>query len=402
LSGELIQVVRLLKLGEMRDVALEEIQRAARRWAHQQHSNPKEHSYGNSASFFIYAAKKWLRFHGRLKMPCVTQMRFADQLGGFARHITEEQGLSPQSVRSHCWKTSKFLAWLRDVPCHRDQCNKEVVDDNREKHRFDEGELCRKILNNIVGFDLNPLAVMAARTNYLIAIRDLINRVDKTEIPVYLCDSVLTPSEYGGLFTGKLGTAKHFKTAVADFLVPSEITESREDVAKYAEQIEFCVKNAYSASEFLQRCHDEGLATTSATIHTDLYNELVALDRANKNGVWARIIKNAFAPLFVGKFDFVSGNPPWVNWRNLPPDYRASVAPLWERYGLFTKKGLEARLGAGMDDISVLMTYVSGNTYLSSISEIAKWVTSMPIHSRLSFWAAWMVVPHPQNGSKQG
>jgi len=237
-------------------------------------------------------------------------------------------------------------------------------EDNREQHHFNEGELCRKILDNIVGFDLNPLAVMAARTNYLIAIRDLINRVDKIEIPVYLCDSVLTPSEYGGLFTGRLGTAKHFKTAVADFLVPSEIAESREDVAKYAEQIEFCIRNAYSASEFLQRCRDEGLATTAAAIHTDLYNELVGLDKANKNGVWARIIKNAFAPLFVGTFDFVSGNPPWVNWRNLPPDYRASIAPLWERYGLFTKKGLEARLGAGMDDISVLMTYVSGNTYL--------------------------------------
>ena len=67
LSGELLQVVRLLKLDEMRDVALEEIQRAARRWARQQRSNPKAHSYGNSASSFIYAAKKWLRFHGRLK-----------------------------------------------------------------------------------------------------------------------------------------------------------------------------------------------------------------------------------------------------------------------------------------------------------------------------------------------
>jgi site-specific recombinase XerD len=39
-------------------------------------------------------------------------MRFADQLSGFARYMTEEQGLSPQSVRSHCWKTSKFLAWF--------------------------------------------------------------------------------------------------------------------------------------------------------------------------------------------------------------------------------------------------------------------------------------------------
>jgi integrase/recombinase XerD len=112
LSGELVHVVRLLRLEKLRDVSQEEIQRAAQRWARQQRSNPKAHSYGNTASFFVYAAKKWLRFHGCLKMPCTPQMRFADQLGGFARYMTEEQGLSPQSVRSHCWKTSKFLAWF--------------------------------------------------------------------------------------------------------------------------------------------------------------------------------------------------------------------------------------------------------------------------------------------------
>lgn len=56
-------------------------------------------------------------------------------------------------------------------------------DEHREEARFDEGDLCRKILSNVIGFDLNPLAVMAARTNYLIAIRDLIGHVDKVEIP---------------------------------------------------------------------------------------------------------------------------------------------------------------------------------------------------------------------------
>jgi hypothetical protein len=35
-------------------------------------------------------------------------------------------------------------------------------DENREKCRFDEGELCRKILSNVIGFDLNPLAVMCS------------------------------------------------------------------------------------------------------------------------------------------------------------------------------------------------------------------------------------------------
>src|SRR5437660_2030584 len=112
LSGELIHVVRLLRLEKLRDISQEEIQQASKRWARQQRSNPKAHSYGNSGSFFIYAAKKWLRFHGCLKMPSAPQMRFADHLDNFARYMTEEQGLSPQSVRSHRWKTSKFLTWV--------------------------------------------------------------------------------------------------------------------------------------------------------------------------------------------------------------------------------------------------------------------------------------------------
>src|SRR5271157_611839 len=117
LSAELPQVMRLLKLTEMRDVSLEEIQRAARRWARQQRTNPKAHSYGNSASFFTYAAKKWLGFHGRLKLPSAPPIRFADQLSDFTRYMTEEQGLSLYSVRSHCWKT--FLAMKGTIGWNR-------------------------------------------------------------------------------------------------------------------------------------------------------------------------------------------------------------------------------------------------------------------------------------------
>src|SRR5213080_3866202 len=105
---------------------------------------------------------------------------------------------------------------------------------NREKCAFDEGELLKKILANVVGFDLNPLAVMAARTNYLIAIRDLVSHVDKVEIPVYLCDSILTPSTYGGLFAGTTDAVKELDTAAAKFLIPTEIANSADDVAAYA------------------------------------------------------------------------------------------------------------------------------------------------------------------------
>ena len=236
-------------------------------------------------------------------------------------------------------------------------------EENRERCKFDEGDLCRKMLANVIGFDLNPLAVMAARTNYLIAIRDLIGPVDKVEIPVYLCDSIMTPAEYGGLFG--LGRSKELKTAASTLLIPIEITTSRDDVAKYAEQLEFCIRNGYSPDEFIERCRDESLPVDEEALHAGLYDELVKLDKANKDGVWARIIKNAFAPLFIGQVDYVAGNPPWVNWESLPDDYRQATAPLWQKYDLFRHKGYKAKLGGGKDDISILFTYVAHDSYLS-------------------------------------
>lgn len=208
-------------------------------------------------------------------------------------------------------------------------------DGNREKLAYDEGELLKKILANVIGFDLNPLAVMAARTNYLVAIKDLVRHVDHVEIPVYLCDSVMTPAEYGTLFTaGVEHTARVPCSAMKPpyLLVPKEIAHSPKDVAKYADVLEKAIRDGYSPEEFLSRCLDEGLAITATSDHIALYRELVALDKANKNGIWARIIKNNFAPLFVGGVDYVAGNPPWINWESLPTEYRQSTKLVWEHY----------------------------------------------------------------------
>jgi len=54
----------------------------------------------------------------------------------------------------------------------------------------------RKILANVVGLDLSPLAVLAARANYLIAVRDLLPRLalngkGESLLPVHRCDSIL-------------------------------------------------------------------------------------------------------------------------------------------------------------------------------------------------------------------
>ncbi len=238
-----------------------------------------------------------------------------------------------------------------------------------EEHRhacgFGEGELLRKVSANIVGFDLNPLAVMAARTNYLLAVRDLVRHADALELPVYLCDSILTPSEYGDVFTGGFGKVRRLRTSAGDFNIPNEIAENRDQIARYADALEFCIRNRYATGEFLERCHAEGIPVAKRQLHAQLYEHLQDLDADNKNGVWARIIKNAFAPVFVGKVDYVAGNPPWVNWENLPEGYRDGMKPLWVKYGLFSLKGHAARLGGGKKDLSIIFTYAALDAYLA-------------------------------------
>lgn len=237
---------------------------------------------------------------------------------------------------------------------------KRWYDENRDSCGFQEDELARLVLSNVVGFELNPLAVMASRTNYLLAIRELIRLRPEIEIPVYLCDSVATPAEYGALFS----LTKRLKTAVGEFVIPAEISHNSHDLARYAEIIERSVENQYGAAEFLQYCADEGLSVAEADVHKALYSKIAKLNSQRKNGIWARIIKNSFAPLFSEPFNVVCGNPPWINWESLPSEYRESLEPVWRRYELFTLSGTAARLGGGKKDMAMLFVYVGADKYL--------------------------------------
>ena len=54
---------------------------------------------------------------------------------------------------------------------------------------------CGEILDNIVGLDLNPLAVLSARANYWIALGELARAAHGRTVPVYRRDSILATGE---------------------------------------------------------------------------------------------------------------------------------------------------------------------------------------------------------------
>jgi methylase of polypeptide subunit release factors len=246
-----------------------------------------------------------------------------------------------------------------------------------------ESDTLEIILRSVVGIDLNPLAVLAARVNYLLAIADLVPyRRRPIEIPVYLADSILTPTQGADLFTKD---RRVLKTSVGELPVPAAV-DTREEMEALTTLLEEYVRGGFSADVFVQRARtaiqpadEPGPALSEAegteAVLRELFKKLSELERQGLNGVWARVLKNAFMPLFLEPFDYVAGNPPWVNWESLPDGYRREIAPLWAEYALFPHKGFDAILGKSKDDISILMTYVAADRYLKGGGKLAFVIT---------------------------
>jgi len=74
------------------------------------------------------------------------------------------------------------------------------------------------------------------------------------------------------------------------------------------------VKSGQTTDAFLKKVERELNLTKDEIEESDAhlretFEKLVDLEHKGINGIWARIIKNAFAPLFTGEFDFIVGNP---------------------------------------------------------------------------------------------
>jgi len=244
-----------------------------------------------------------------------------------------------------------------------------------EEHWIDKGTALRRMTKNIVGFDLNPLAVITSRANYLIALGDMLREkgAEPIEIPIYLADSILVEREQK-----LVGAMYILKTAVEEFNVPTSIVE-KGLLAKTLTVIEECIRGNYSLDEFKTRILREvSLEESENLALTELFRTLSRLEREGKNRIWSRVLKNSFAPLFAGKFDYVVGNPPWVNWENLPEDYRKASDGLWRKYGLKAKAtAKQFELGKMRRDISMLFLYVCADRYLIHHGMLGFLITQM-------------------------
>jgi SAM-dependent methyltransferase len=212
----------------------------------------------------------------------------------------------------------------------------------------------KTVLDQVVGFDIDPLAVVAARANYVLALGPLVAAVKKpVDLPVYLADSIVSPTRK----ELQLGDRLVLETAAGRFDLPACI-DSDAKLRDVCDLVSPALEEGWSVEDYVKRAGRAcGAKAPERKILAEFFVRSKEQHTAEVDGIWPRVIRNAFMPAFLRPFDVVAGNPPWVNWEHLPASYRERTRPIWERAGLFVHGGMAAMLGAGKKDLSMLMSY---------------------------------------------
>jgi len=206
-------------------------------------------------------------------------------------------------------------------------------------------EALKKITRNVVGFDIDALAVLTARTNYLIALATtgLLEHKggEPIEIPIYMANSVIAGEQpETQAFVEVRGERRpvnvlKVSTVAGDFLIPLRLVESGKALQLLSDLRER-LKFGYSFDHVsVHRALDPyNLADDERQVVRELYDKLLELRSRGVDDVWIPIIKSYLIPtLFRGSFDYVVGNPPWIAYRHIAdPDYQAKIKSLVKDY----------------------------------------------------------------------
>jgi methylase of polypeptide subunit release factors len=207
------------------------------------------------------------------------------------------------------------------------------------------------ILNSVVGVDIHPLAVIVAKTNYILALGDLLKkRKGKISLPIYLSDTIRLPEREVQPTLWMQIPSYRVNLAGELIYLPEELIN---EPSLYDEAIdaaeEYAVQNAgkqITKEQFLNflRAHHSTLAENDAFVKAlfRIAEILKAFIDSNRDTIWAFMLKNIYKPLFMkGKFDIVVGNPPWLSYRYVEQlDYQKFLKEqITQTYELLSGKG---------------------------------------------------------------
>lgn len=220
-----------------------------------------------------------------------------------------------------------------------------------------------KIVHHVIGFDINPISVVSAKANYILAVfsscDDAVfeNFADPVDIPIYIADSILSPVVY----TEESELTLSINTSVGKFQIPK--FEDYKLASEFLKNLNQHIDDRCDFEIFWNKVDNRFVDTKYKAVVEELFNRLYVLHRAGNDSFWPIILRNSFAPILIGnKFDFVVGNPPWIAWKSMSKSYREGTLEIWKSYGIFEKNAYDKK--TTHDDFGMAVTYVAVDKYL--------------------------------------
>lgn len=244
----------------------------------------------------------------------------------------------------------------------------------------------------VMGFDIDPLAVMLAKVNWIMSMRDLfpVHHGDIT-VPIYHADSlfVATPITHRMPDTANDSYILHFahhEVSLPAFLLSPEHRKTFDSFMAKAYRLAMAraSEEEMPLDPVVLESLLDAVEVDSETVLSDeerqsllpsthqLIEELERLQREGRNGIWYFIICNSYRPGLTGQqFNCVISNPPWMAMSKLADNpYKATLQEIARQYGI-------KPIGASHPhmELATIFLLSAVNRYLE---EGARWSCVMP------------------------
>jgi methylase of polypeptide subunit release factors len=207
-----------------------------------------------------------------------------------------------------------------------------VVKERLLKEGKEPNDVLDFILDNVVGVDINPLAVVIARANYIVALGNLLQLGKRIIIPVYVADSVRMPSVTETLTAKGRVSVYEFRMYASSgrgkpktytIQIPKRVASQKTIFSQVIEGYKAAV-NAYKARKnrkealgVFKRSHMVQLSEDEKEVLNATLTSIMSLMDLGLDEIWVFMLSNIYAPITLSqsKFDIVVGNPPWIAMR---------------------------------------------------------------------------------------
>lgn len=230
-----------------------------------------------------------------------------------------------------------------------------------------------ELLKGIYGIDLNPLAVLASKASLVVVLASYLSPVHPLSLPVYLADAInstdpAADDTYVHVLQTELGEKR--------FELPGAIARSPE-LHEIFKRLHPLIAADIDGSGILQALQPiltrialsaDDIERFAATVKT-----LVEMHHQGWDGIWCAILADRFAAGAIGKVSHLAGNPPWVKWSHLPPEYAKFIKPQCLEMNVFSA---DRYVGGIESDISTIITFKAIRRWLAPQGRLAFFITA--------------------------